>query len=91
MPDLVRSFEVHRVDTGEDLSEDGRFDTMPTDEEIIERLAHRRPDWWMGRGCGTRFDARADTDPRGVLAKSYVPHPMNPVLGPRRSGSVTPH
>jgi hypothetical protein len=56
--DLGRSFEVHRVDTGEDLTEDGCFDTMPTDEQIATLLDLRRPDWWIGRGCGTRIDAR---------------------------------
>ncbi len=42
--DLGRSFEVHRVDTGEDLTEDECFDTMPTDDQIADRLADRRPD-----------------------------------------------
>lgn len=42
--DLGRSFEVHRVDTGEDLTEDGCFDTVPTDEQIADLLAQRRPD-----------------------------------------------
>jgi hypothetical protein len=31
-----RSFEVHRVDTGEDLTEAGCFDTMPTDDQIAD-------------------------------------------------------
>ena len=60
--DLGRSFEVHRVDTGDDLTEDGCFDTMPTDEQIGNLLAHRQPDWWSCRGCGARFDARTDAD-----------------------------
>jgi hypothetical protein len=29
-----RSFEVHRVDTGADLTDAGCFDTMPTDDQI---------------------------------------------------------
>jgi len=57
-----RSFEVHRVDTGDDLTTDECFDTMPTDAQIAVRLAHRQPDWWICRGCGTRFDARTDGD-----------------------------
>lgn len=28
------SFEVHRLDTGDDLTEDGCFDQLPTDEQI---------------------------------------------------------
>ena len=59
--ELGRRFEVHRIDTGEDLTEDGCFDTMPTDQEIT-LLAHRRPDWWMCRGRGSHFDVRTDTD-----------------------------
>ncbi len=57
-----RSFEVHRVDTGEDLTEDECFDTMPADEQIADRLAHRQPDWWICRGSGSRFDARTQSD-----------------------------
>lgn len=33
-----RSFEVHRVDTGEDLTQDGCFDTLPTDDDITALL-----------------------------------------------------
>jgi hypothetical protein len=55
--DTGRSFEVYRVDTGEDLTEDGCFDTLPSDEQIAELLADRRPAWWICRGCGIRIDA----------------------------------
>ncbi len=57
-----RSFEVHRVDTGDDLTEDDCFDTMPTDGQIAARLAQRQPDWWVCRGCGTCFDGRTQGD-----------------------------
>ena len=60
--DLGRSFEVHRVDTGDDLTEDGCFDTLPTDEQITDLLALRQPDWWICPGCGTRIDARTGAD-----------------------------
>jgi hypothetical protein len=36
--DEGRSFEVHRTDTGADLTEDGCFDTWPTDAQITELL-----------------------------------------------------
>jgi hypothetical protein len=54
--DLGRSFEVHRVDTGEDLTEDGCFDTLPTDEQIAALLSDHRPDWRICRGCADRVD-----------------------------------
>ena len=50
------SFEVHRVDTGEDLTEDGCFDDPPTDEQI-EALLDPPVDWWTCPGCGTSIDA----------------------------------
>jgi hypothetical protein len=39
--DLGRSFEVHRSDTGDDLTEDGCFDIMPTDDQIVVLLTQR--------------------------------------------------
>jgi hypothetical protein len=39
----ARSFEVHRVDTGEDLTGAGCFDTMPTDHQIADRIVHHMP------------------------------------------------
>lgn len=36
--DLGRSFEVYRADNGEDLTEDGCFDAVPTDDQIRELL-----------------------------------------------------
>ena len=56
------STRTARVDTGEDLAEDDCFDTLPTDEQIADLLAQRRPDWWICRGCGTRIDARTGAD-----------------------------
>jgi hypothetical protein len=50
------SFEVHRVDTGEDVTEDGCFDDPPTDEQIKD-LLDPPIDWWTCRGCGTSIDA----------------------------------
>jgi hypothetical protein len=50
------SFEVHRVDTGVDLTEDGCFDDPPTDEQI-EDLLDPPVDRWTCRGCGTSIDA----------------------------------
>jgi hypothetical protein len=50
-----RSFEVHRVDTDEDLTEDECFDAPPTDEQI-QNLLDQQPDWWLCPGCGTRID-----------------------------------
>ncbi len=36
------SFEVHRIDTGDDLTEDGCFDQPPTDKQI-ENLLRQPP------------------------------------------------
>jgi hypothetical protein len=33
------SFEVARTDTGADLTEDGAFDSFPTDADIIAQLS----------------------------------------------------
>jgi hypothetical protein len=56
--DGARSFEVHRVDTGEDLTENDCSDQTPTDEQIANLLEQQEPaDWWICRGCGARFDA----------------------------------
>ena len=38
-----RSFEVHRVDTGEDLTEAGCFDTIPTDDQIADLIVDHMP------------------------------------------------
>ena len=59
------SYEVHRVDTGVDLTEAECFDQMPTDEQIA---APRPPPatWFACPGCGTVFN-----DGEGDL---YVDH-----------------
>jgi hypothetical protein len=36
-----RSFEVHRVDDDTDLTEDGCFDTQPTNEQIAVLLEEK--------------------------------------------------
>ncbi|SRR6266511_4476437 len=54
--DAGHSFEVHRVDTGDDLTEAGCFDDPPTDEQI-EDLLDPPVDWWTCPGCGTSIDA----------------------------------
>jgi hypothetical protein len=47
-----------RVDTGDDLTEDECFDTMPTDEQIAIRLEQHKPiEWWTCHGCGAQVDA----------------------------------
>ncbi len=60
----ARSFEVHRVDTGEDLTINECFVDMPTDDQIAILLEEHAepPDWWICRGCGTRFDASSQGD-----------------------------
>jgi len=61
------SFEVHRVDTGEDLTEAECFDQLPTDDQIAALLVPRAPvDWFACPGCGAVF-----TDDDGDL---YVDH-----------------
>ncbi|GIF69354.1 hypothetical protein Ais01nite_73890 [Asanoa ishikariensis] len=54
--DQGRSFEVHRTDTGADLTEDGCFDTLPTDTQIAA-LLHATQGLWSRPGCGTTIDA----------------------------------
>ena len=54
--DEGRSFEVHRTDTGADLTEDGCFDTWPTDDQITD-LLRTAQDLWSCPGCGTTIDA----------------------------------
>jgi hypothetical protein len=58
-----RSFEVHRTDTGEDLTEDVCFDALPSDEQVGVLLdwTANQPGRWVCRGCGTSIDA-ADPD-----------------------------
>jgi hypothetical protein len=53
--DEGRSFEVRRTDTGADLTEDGCFDTWPTDEQITERLREHQGDWSCLR-CGATIE-----------------------------------
>jgi hypothetical protein len=54
--DEGRSFEVHRTDTGADLTEDGCFDTWPTDAQITD-LLRTAQHLWSCPGCGTSIDA----------------------------------
>jgi len=54
--DEGRSFEVHRADTGIDLTVDGCFDTWPTDEQIAD-LLHTCHGLWSCPGCGATIDA----------------------------------
>jgi hypothetical protein len=63
--DAGTSFEVHRVDTGTDLTEDECFDEMPTDDQIAALLAPPAG-WFAGPGCGAVF-----SDEEGGL---YVDH-----------------
>jgi hypothetical protein len=81
--DGARSFEVHRVDTGDDLTEDECFDTTPTDEQIAIRLdRHKRIEWWTCRGCGTRVDAtQADPVVDHVKVCDPVDGAGNPIGG----------
>jgi len=52
--DAGTSFEVHRVDTGTDLTEAQCFDDMPTDDQIAALLAP--PAGWLAcPGCGAVF------------------------------------
>jgi hypothetical protein len=54
--DEARSFEVHRTDTGADLTADGCFDTWPTDAQIAD-LLRSADDLWSCPGCGATIDA----------------------------------
>jgi hypothetical protein len=54
--DEGRSFEVRRTDTGADLTEDGCFDTWPTEAQITE-LLRSSEELWSCPGCGTSIDA----------------------------------
>jgi hypothetical protein len=49
--DGARSFDVRRTDTGVDLTEDGCFDTWPTDAQIAE-LLREHDGSWSCPGCG---------------------------------------
>ena len=63
--DAGTSYEVHRVDTGVDLTEAECFDQMPTDEQIAALLPPPAT-WFACSGCGTVFN-----DGEGDL---YVDH-----------------
>src|SRR6266545_174351 len=81
--DEGRSFEVHRTDTGADLTEDGCFDTWPTDEEITDLLRTAR-DLWSCPGCGTSIDAsQADLVVDHVRDCDWVDGAGQPVRGAR--------
>ncbi|ROO52763.1 hypothetical protein EDC02_7704 [Micromonospora sp. Llam0] len=54
--DEGRNFEVHRTDIGDDLTENGCFDTLPTDAQITALLRAGR-NLWSCPGCGTSIDA----------------------------------
>ena len=55
-----RSFEVHRDSDGEDFTQDGCFDTIPTDRELTA-LVTDRTTLWTCRGCGRQIeDSQAD-------------------------------
>lgn len=54
--DEGRSFEVHRADTGEDLTVDGCFDVWPTHEQIAD-LLYTAHGLWSCPGCGATIDA----------------------------------
>jgi len=62
--DAGTSFEVHRVDTGADLTEAQCFDDMPTDDQIAALLPP--VGWFACPGCGAVF-----SDDDGDL---YVDH-----------------
>ncbi|MGH3881768.1 MAG: hypothetical protein ACRDSK_32490 [Actinophytocola sp.] len=53
--DVARSFEVRRVDTGEDLTTEC-FDQPPTDEQIARRLDQTTGQWT----CPDRVDGAAN-------------------------------
>jgi hypothetical protein len=53
--DEGRSFEVHRLDTGEDLTVDGYFDLFPTDAQLADLLDDTRGLWRCV--CGQRLPA----------------------------------
>ncbi len=81
--DEGRSFEVHRTDTGADLTEDGCFDTWPTDEEITD-LLRTVEDLWSCPGCGTSIDAsQADLVVDHVRDCDRVDGAGQPVRGAR--------
>jgi hypothetical protein len=77
------SFEVHPVDTGADLTENGCFDQMPTDDQITD-LLDPPSDRLACQGCGAVF-----SEDEGEL---YVDHVRDCDLvdgagNPRRSES----
>ena len=53
--DHGRCFEVRRLDTGEDLTADGRFDELPSDDELADLLDDARGLWRCV--CGQRVNA----------------------------------
>lgn len=54
--DDVRSFGVHRTDTGADLTEDKHLDTWPNDDHLAD-LLHAQAGQWVCADCATRFDS----------------------------------
>jgi hypothetical protein len=61
-----RSFEVHHADTGADLTEDGCFDTWPTDEQIADLLRDHDGNWSCP-GCGATVNSS-----RGDLITDHI-------------------
>jgi hypothetical protein len=53
--DRDHCFEVHRLDTGYDLTVEGRFDLPPTDDELADLLDEARGLWRCV--CGQRVNA----------------------------------
>jgi hypothetical protein len=51
--DEGRSFAVHRLDSGDDLTVDGWFDLFPTDVQLADLLDDARDLWRCV--CGHRF------------------------------------
>jgi hypothetical protein len=81
--DEGRSFEVHRTDTGADLTEDGCFDTWPTDDQITN-LPRTAQDLWSCPGCGISIDAgQADLVVDHVRDCDRVDGAGHPVRGVR--------
>jgi hypothetical protein len=53
--DQGRSFEVYRLDTGQDLTVDGCFDQQPTNAELLDVLDESRGLWRCA--CGQPITA----------------------------------
>ncbi len=54
-PNMGRRFQVHRADTGTDLTMDGHLDGKPGDDDIRELIAEAS-NLWRCPGCGTAVD-----------------------------------